>query len=383
MKISFQIIHNFSSEPLKIVSEALHQTLQDDLYIQIDLRTTLNFITINLNKILQSSEKLCFFDIEIDTTTYDLSKYDQFIDGFILRFKTLAGFVRIVKFVDEIRTLDYVKYYKEISDIEMKIREVFSFIFYFKYKTVEVDNLEEYDVKFPGEKPALKEIEERYENPFFYFTFTGYYQFDKPKEIPVKEIIPLIQTNEQYDQLRNFLSLRGILEERHIDFLKKIKEKLNSIETLRNCIAHNRTIPNRAISNYEKTKPEVIEFIEDFWAEEIRIEQENFAMENEINFAEQYSYNKLKELLSLFEWNENNNEAVFYDHSQIGTTEFKFNNLEELKAYLLEIADNEAIANFPSHEDDRETFEGIYNGRRLIDKVLREYKKELIILGWI
>ena len=143
----------------------------------------------------------------------------------------------------------------------------------------EVDNLEEYDVKYPTEKPTTKEFDERNENPFFYFTFTGYYQFDKPKEVPVKEIIRLIQSNEQYDNLRNYLNLRGILEERHIDFLKKIREKLSSIESIRNCIAHNRAIPNRTVANYEKTKPEVIKFIEDFWTEENRIEQERLDIE--------------------------------------------------------------------------------------------------------
>jgi hypothetical protein len=240
MKISFQIIHNYQAEPLKIIGNALHLAMQDDLYIEIDLRTALYFLKINVNKTLNSSEKLCYFEIEIDTAIYDLSKYDEFIEGLVSRLKNEEGFIRLIKYTDEIRISDYLNYYKEISDIEMKIREVFSFIFYNKYKAIEVDNLEEYEVKYPAEKPTIKEFDDRNENPFFYFTFTGYYQFDKPKEVPVKEIIPLIQSNEQYDSLRNYLNLRGILEERHIDFLKKIREKLSSIENIRNCIAHNR-----------------------------------------------------------------------------------------------------------------------------------------------
>lgn len=383
MKISFQIIHNYQAVPLKIIGNALHLTLQDDLYIQLDLRTTLDFVKINLNKSFQSNENLCFFEIEIDTATYDLSKYDDFIDGFVSRLKNQTGFIRLIKFIDEIRIADYLKYYEEISEIEMKIREVFSFIFYNKYKASEVDNLEEYEVKYPAEKPTLKEFEDRNENPFFYFTFTGYYQFDKPKEVPVKEIIPLIQTNEQYDNLRNYLNLRGILEERHIDFLKKIREKLSSIENIRNCIAHNRAIPNRAVANYEKTKPEVLKFIEDFWNEEMRIEHEIIDIENEINFAEQFSYDRINNLLSVAVWNEYNDEIVLHDFWQTGEPSFTFNKLTDLKAHLIEIADNEATANFPSNEDDREPYERLYNGQRLVDKILNEYNKELIILGWI
>ncbi|MBD3583919.1 hypothetical protein [Flavobacterium selenitireducens] len=383
MKISFQIVHNYQAEPLKVIGNALHLTLQDDLYIEIDLRTTLYFLKINLNRILTSNERLLYFDIEIDTSAYDLTKYDEFIEGFISRLKSEVGFIRAVKFIDEIRSLDYLSYYKEIAEIEMKIREIFSFIFYNKYKAIEVDSLEEYEVKYPAEKPTNKEFEDRNENPFFYFTFTGYYQFDKPKEVPIKDIIPLIQTNEQYEELRNYLNLRGILEERHIDFLKKIREKLSSIESVRNCIAHNRAIPNRAVANYDKTKPEILNFIEDFWIEETRIEQELIEIENEINFAEQYSYDKINDLLSVAEWNEYNNEVVLHDFWQADTPSAAFNTLTDLKTHLLDISDDTAAANFPSNEEDRGTYEQLYNGKRLVDKALNEYKKELIILGWI
>ena len=381
MKVSFQIIHNFQSEPLKIIGEALHLTFQDDLYNQIDLRTALDYININLNKPLLSNESLCFFEIDIDETIYDLSKYDDFIEGLNSRLKSAEGFVRLVKFSDEIRISNYLKYFEEIADIEMKIREVFSFIFHLKYSNEEVDKLDEYDIKYPAEKPTVKDFENRNENPFFYFTFTGYYQFDKPKELPVKDIIPLIQTNEQYEHLRDYLNLRGILEERHIDFLKGIREKLNSIENVRNCVAHNRAIPKRAVLSYEKVKPEVYKFIDDFWLEETRIEQEN--PENEINFTEQYSYDKLKEFLSVAEWNEYNNEVVLHDFWQHGTPEFRFNNLIDLKTHLLDISDNTATANSPSNADDRETYEALYNGQVVVDKALDEYKKELIILGWL
>jgi len=381
MKISFQIIHNFQSEPLRIIGEALHLTLQDDLYNEVDLRSALDLIKINIEKTLQSTEKLCFFEIEIDEAIYDLSKYDDFIDGFDSRIKSADDFIRLVKFSDEIRISNYLKYFEEIAEIEMKIREVFSYIFHTKYNTEEVDKLEEYDIKYPAEKPTKKDFENRNENPFFYFTFTGYYQFDKPKEIPIKEIIPLIQNNEQFEHLRDYLNLRGILEERHIDFLKGIREKLNSIENVRNCVAHNRAIPKRAVLSYEKVKPEVYKFISDFWIEETRIEQEN--PENEINFAEQYSYDKLKEFLSVAEWNEYNDEVVLHNFLQQGTPEFKFNNLTDLKAHLLDISDDTATANFPSNDDDREPYETLYNGQVVVDKTLNEYKKELIILGWI
>lgn len=383
MKISFQIIHNYKSDVLGILGDALHLTLQDDLYNEIEFATALDFIDIQLEKTLKSGEQLCYFEVKIDTTIYDLSKYDDFISGFISRLKDSGDFIRLIKFVDEIRVTDYIKYYKEIAEIEMKIREVFSFIFYCKYSTAEVDSLDEYDFKLPAEKPTTENFLSRYENLFFYFTFTGYYQFEKPKELPIKDILPLIQTNEEYSQLRDFLNLRGILEERHIDFLKKIKEKLKSIEDVRNCISHSRAIPNRAIQSYEKALPEVTDFINDFWEEEKRIEQEFKEFENEINFAEQYSYERLNGLLGVAEWNDYNAEVVITDFSQTGHPTQFFSSLEGLKEYLTDIANETATANFPSNEDDRSTYEASFNANRLVDKMLIEYRKQLVLLKWI
>lgn len=383
MKISFQIIHNYKSDVLGILGESLHLTLQDDLYNEIEFATALDFIDIQLEKTLKSEEQLCYFDVKIDTTIYDLSKYDDFISGFISRLKDSGDFIRLIKFLDEIRVTDYIKYYKEIAEIEMKIREVFSFIFYCKYSTAEVDSLDEYDFKLPPEKPTTENFLSRYENLFFYFTFTGYYQFEKPKELPIKDILPLIQTNEEYSQLRDFLNLRGILEERHIDFLKKIKEKLKSIEDVRNCISHSRAIPNRAIQSYEKALPEVTDFINDFWEEEKRIEQEFKEIENEINFAEQYSYERLKDLLGVAEWNDYNTEVVITDFWQTGQPTQNFSSLEGLKEYLTDIAIETATANFPSNEDDRSTYEASFNANRLVDKMLIEYRKQLVLLKWI
>lgn len=77
MKISFQIIHNYQADPLKTIGNALHLTMQDDLYIELDLRTALEFIKINFNKTLNSGEHICYFEIEINTTIYDLSNLNN------------------------------------------------------------------------------------------------------------------------------------------------------------------------------------------------------------------------------------------------------------------------------------------------------------------
>lgn len=379
MKLSFQIIHNYQSEPLKIISDALHLTLQDDLYEQIDKRTTLDYIKINFNYCLQSDDTVCFFEIDFEPSENVINNYDDFISGFVTRLKEADGFVRLVKFLDEVRIEQYIRFYKEISDIEMKVREVFSYIFYNRYNCETTDELDEYDVKYPAEKPSSNDFKQRYENPFFYFTFNGYYQFSSPKDLPVKDIIPLIQSTELYNELRNTLNSRGISKDNHNNFLSKIKEKLDSIEKVRNCIAHNRAIPNRTVDNYEIAIPELKRFITDFWDEELS----EINLTNEPNFAENHSYARLKDLLSISEWNETTGKVTVKDDLPTGLTTYDFNSIDELKSFLIEESNKTFSDNLPVNDEEKQRFQENYNDVQLVEKVLKNYKKELIIMEWL
>lgn len=271
MKVSFQILHNYQDNPLKIIGNALHLTLQDDLLIQIDLRTAMDFVSLTLNKPLQTGVNFTSFEIDVDTTQYDFSKYDDFLEGFKNRLKATEGFHKLLKYVDEIRADQYVRYYLELSELEMKMREVFSYIFYNRYSITGNDLFEEFDAKTAAvEEPKPDDLDKRLENKFFYLTFSGYLKFEKPKDVLVRELIPLIQTKEEYEQLRAHLNSRGITLEHHVDFLQAVKATLDPIESVRNCIAHNRQIPNRTEANYTRARAELLRFIQEFWTRENR-----------------------------------------------------------------------------------------------------------------
>lgn len=380
MKISFQIIHDFKSATLKTIANALHLTLRDDLLLEINLRTAIDFVTLKFDTNLKTENNLCAFELNIDTTIYDLSKYEDFIEGFKERLKATEGFVKLLKYVDEIRTEEYVKYYKELAELEMRMREVFSYIFYNKYNVNGNDLFEEFDAKTAGiDEPKPDDLDKRLENKFFYLPFSGYLKFEKPKDVQVRELMPLIQSTEEYEQLRTHLNSRGIIKEQHIAFLQAVKTSLEPIENVRNCIAHNRQIPNRTEANYEKAKKELLKFIEDFWKSEIS----EIELQNEISFAEEFSFERVDNLLSVSDWNEYNNEVVVHDHWATGTPAYPFNDLDSLREFLEDEADNTANANFPSNADDREAYEQVYDSKRVVDKALNKYKKELIILSWI
>ena len=380
MKISFQIIHNYQAEPLKVIAKALHLTMQDDLYIQLDLRTTLDFVKITLSKKLISTDNLCYFDIDIDTATYTINNYDDFIEGFVSRLQNEPGFIKIIKYNDEIRIETYLTYYREIAEIEMKIREVFSYIFYSKYDEKRQDIFDEFEVQIVNKEDVkLEELTKRFENKFFYLTFKQYLKFDTPKDIPTKEVLPLIINNQSYDLLRDYVSSRGIIEQKHLSFLKKVSKLLDPIENVRNCIAHNRKIPNNQLDNYPTAKDEILKFIEDFWNEEIEISNDDFQM----TLLEQGSNNKLIILLVNAIWNEEANEVSVQDIYLQDTPTFTFDNFDEFHRYLMKTVEDDAKLGFPDFEERPEVFQSIFNGQRLVDKILKEYKKELIIMSWI
>jgi hypothetical protein len=380
MKVSFQILHNYQSNPLKVIGNALHLTMQDDLLIQIDLRSAMDFVSLTLNKSLDNGVNFTSFEIDVDTAQYDFSRYDDFLEGLKARLKAVDGFHKLLKYVDEIRTDQYIRYYLELAELEMKMREVFSCIFYNKYNVTSNDLFEEFEVKTAGfEEPKPADLDQRLENKFFYLTFNGYLKFEKPKDVQVKELIPLIQTKEQYEELRAHLNSRGIIVEYHLDFLQAVKATLDPIENVRNCIAHNRQIPNRTEANYARARAELLRFNQEFWAREVQESEQA----NEINFAEQFAFDRLTNLLSVSDFKEYTNEVTVHDFWTAGEPSYSFNSLPALRAFLLQQAEAASSAGFPTNADDRQTYEQAYNNEKLVDKVFNRYAKELIILNWI
>ncbi len=122
-----------------------------------------------------------------------------------------------------------------------------------------------------------------------------------------------------------------------------------------------------------------MQFIEDFWEEEIALSTESPIM----NLLEQASYNKLIILLVNAIWDETKNEVSVQDIWRNEIPKYTFNNFADFKTYLKNISDEDATRNFPNYDTEKETYESLYNGQKLVDLILNDYKKDLIILGWI
>lgn len=116
------------------------------------------------------------------------------------------GIIHVIKFYDDNLHQDNAKLAEELFEVEMKSREIFSVIFI----DTEEDNfyklIKDTSV-IPMGDPQLPQMQSRYENEFFYLTFSQYKSLNEKKAITnVPQIIQLIRSSTDFQVFQeNFL----------------------------------------------------------------------------------------------------------------------------------------------------------------------------------
>jgi len=276
MKVNFQIIHSFGN------NMNLKENLLSFLKETFDESTTL---TIEIEEKQDKIEEWSIFDwIEIKYNY--LSENNKYIAGFNLEvpegnIAIISEFGQklqdddnvylVLKYNDEVMQSEHQIYSKEIFDLEMKLREIISFIFLDTYKKDFYNLVKDIDVTIQplnGNNRADEEyFKKHFENEFFFLPFSGYIRINNLKELKKSDLIDTIINSNKFDDLKQKIQNRGIIKEKYQDFLAGIKENLDSIENLRNCIAHNRSFTDKIINNYVKVKKILEDKIDDFWDE--------------------------------------------------------------------------------------------------------------------
>ena len=276
MKVNFQIIHSFGN------NMNLKENLLSFLKETFDESTTL---TIEIEKKQDKIEEWSIFDwIEIKYNYF--SENNKYIAGFNL--KVPEGNIAIIsefgqklqdddnvylvfKYNDEAIQSEHQIYSKEIFDLEMKLREIISFIFLDTYKKDFYNLLKDIDLKIQplnGNNRSDEEyFKKHFENEFFFLLFSDYIRLNNLKELNKSDLIEMIINSNKYDDLKQKIQNRGIVKEKYQDFLAGIKENIDPIENLRNCIAHNRSFTDKIINNYVKVKKILEDKIDNFWDE--------------------------------------------------------------------------------------------------------------------
>lgn len=303
MKFDFQLIHNLEEEDIKkLLINTLKETTsleyyfenvitcEDDYYQCISIKYN---IKSNGNNILGFTLNLNYYelrkDYDEDTWSSDremvLESERQNIQEFIFELSTLLqdnpSIIHITKYYDKNMQDEYSEYYRQLFELEMKLREVISFIFLDKYTSpyeltneFSLSSHKNNDFKTKKEK----DYKDNLENEFFYLLFSDYSKLNKNnlKKIDDTDIIKYMSEASDFDEFKTYLTSRGIVFERFRDFLAEIQVNVKIIENFRNCIAHNRSYFNPENSNdttkkqlllinYEKNRKQLLKAIDDFW----------------------------------------------------------------------------------------------------------------------
>jgi hypothetical protein len=156
----------------------------------------------------------------------------------------------------------------------MKLREILSYIFISIYENDCYSFLE-----FQKINPTIKKInkekiheflKQKYRNEFFFLTFNQYKNLTLPEIIKSETIINILNDSKSFEDLKKGIENIGVLKaekSQYLEFLSRISENLESIETIRNCVAHNRQPTNDELTNYvyakQKLEKELDEFIDE------------------------------------------------------------------------------------------------------------------------
>jgi len=178
----------------------------------------------------------------------------------------------VLKFYDSDLLNFLSNIYKELFKIEMKLREIISFIFIDTYKSG--DNLlKDVNLKprFEGKNNLQKDetqrreyLSKRCENEFFHVLFSDYNRLTEIRDLKHDDLYLITEISNNFEEFKNNILNRGIKEDSYLAFLNNIKPVLSKLENIRNCIAHNRMLDTNDLENYEKYFEEINKQIKEF-----------------------------------------------------------------------------------------------------------------------
>jgi len=276
MKVNFQIINSFDDNVnlkeylLSFLKETFDESISMTIEIEerpakIEEWSIFDWVEVKYNYLLENNKFIAGFNLEVPEANITI------ISEFGQKLQDNDDIHLILKYNDEVTQKEYKYYAKEIYDLEMGLREIISFIFLNTYKEDYYNLLRETRVKAQrldkNNIPNKEYYESHFENEFFFLLFSDYIKINELKELKSLDLIEIITNSNDYDDLKQKIQNRGIVKEKYQDFLAGIKQNIDSIEKIRNCIAHNRSFTETVVNNYVEAKKNLEHDISDFWDE--------------------------------------------------------------------------------------------------------------------
>ena len=248
--------------------DALVEVLEDN---QNDINDIVMDSIIHINHRRQVNTNTPFVGNNIIGVTLDLpeniANLESVITGFVAALQDSPPIFHVVKFEDSLLQSYLAKRAVEIFDIEMQLRRAISLIYLNTYQLQNpFDLLKEEQVR-PNPRGGLEEMKKVGENQFFRLSFSDYIRLNQSSPLTVAGIIQLIDTSDGYDSFREkILHLDPIQDEHDAAFLSSLKQIMDPIERMRNCVAHNRHPIEDLPKDYKDALTKLRELLNDYFA---------------------------------------------------------------------------------------------------------------------
>ena len=230
------------------------------------------YITIRYTKMREDGRQICGFSVEFDIEAEQMGALIRDFSRSAADY-TEEGIEHLLKLNDPQLRYTLRNYGDELFEIEMKLREALSLIFVDTYGEDFYALLKDVMVEPAGrEAPEESQMQAQCENQFFFLLFSDYININTRKRPNLDRIVEYIGQAKDFEGLKQMMTTKPITEERYVDFLASLRQRVDPIEKLRNCVAHNRSISQEIIEDYEMAKGPLLEEI-DALLEEINDEE--------------------------------------------------------------------------------------------------------------
>ena len=357
------------------LSERISQVLTDNLneydFEIVERMVRINYIRgeplVEVGTPPPPQRAICGFTLELpDEIASKQTVIDDFVDA--LQAEPIE---HVLKFEDPLLQEELAKRAKELFSLEMKLRRVISAIYLRAYED-EPHNLLRDEVEKPMHPPQQPQMKAAAENEFFFLTFGQYVSLNRRPEVrQVPNLISLIREKTTYDALLQELERKPVEDEDDSEFLASLKTRMNSIEAIRNCVAHNRRPSQAATNDYLNALPQVDKALDQF------LTRLGYAWHDEMGDNESVEDHEAREAvewaLENAEWDKESKTITLYsnDDRRIRST---VSSREELERHLCSVAEDEWYAYAPGPSAD---VAGTYDGDDLVQEVLEPMEDRL------
>ena len=270
----------------------------------------------------------------------------------------------IVKFEDPLLQEELAYRASEIFALEMKLRRVLSFIYLHAYQGKDPYDLLRDETVSPMGSPKLNQMQSATENQFFHLTFGNYAALNQRREIRFNDLLEILRDADTYEKFYEEFSRVPIAHEDDSELLAGLRNLMDAIEKMRNCVAHNRRPSTRLTANYNNALPQLHEMLDNC------LSRWDFPLDLEEMPWDRAAREAVERVLEDALWD---HEAKTIRLNDYGARETA-TSLDELQEILEQVASQAYYANVP-YEDGEPVFQCDEYG--VVESVLSDDEERL------